>query len=47
MITNAGYQQLISAGLYFEFGPLSIQYKPENIYAENRDYDGFWKDIMM
>ena len=43
MITNAGYQQLISAGLYFEFGPLSIQYKPENIYAENRDYDGFWE----
>ncbi|MEK9781181.1 MAG: hypothetical protein VW418_07125, partial [Gammaproteobacteria bacterium] len=43
MITNAGYQQLISAGLYFELGPLSIQLKPENIYAENRDYDGFWE----
>ena len=43
MITNRGYQQLISAGLYFELGPLSIQLKPENIYAENRDYDGFWE----
>ena len=43
MITNAGYQQLISAGLYFELGPLSIQLKPENIYAENKDYDGFWE----
>ena len=28
MITNTGYQQLISAGLYFERGPLSIQLKP-------------------
>ena len=43
MITNRGYQQLMSAGLYFELGPLSIQLKPENIYAENRDYDGFWE----
>ena len=43
MITNAGFQQLVSAGLYFELGPLSIQLKPENIYAENKDYDGFWE----
>ena len=43
MITNAGYQQLVSAGLYFELGPLTIQLKPENIYAENKDYDGFWE----
>jgi hypothetical protein len=43
MITNRGYQQLFSAGLYIELGPLSIQLKPENIYAENKDYDGFWE----
>lgn len=43
MITNNGYQQLISAGLYFELGPLSIQLKPEHIYAENKNYDGFWE----
>ncbi len=43
MITNAGYQQLLSAGLFFELGPLSIQLKPEHIYAENKDYDGFWE----
>ena len=38
MITNRGYQQLVSFGLYLELGPLSIQLKPENIYAENKDY---------
>ncbi|MCH1612786.1 MAG: capsule assembly Wzi family protein, partial [Flavobacteriales bacterium] len=43
MITNRGYQQLISTGLFFELGPLSIQLKPEHIYAENKDYDGFWE----
>ena len=43
MITNRGYQQLISVGIYLEMGPLSIQLKPENIYAENKDYDGFWE----
>ena len=43
MITNRGYQQLTSFGIYFELGPLSIQLKPEHIYAENKDYDGFWE----
>jgi hypothetical protein len=43
LITNRGYQQLVSPGLYFEIGPLSIQLKPEHIYAENKDYDGFWE----
>ena len=41
MITNRGYQNLISAGIFLEWGPLSVQFKPENIYAENKDYDGF------
>ncbi len=43
MIPNRGYQQLISWGFYFELGPLSIQFKPENIYAENKEFDGFWE----
>jgi len=43
MITNRGYQQLFSAGIYFELGPLSIQLKPEFVYAENKDYEGFWE----
>lgn len=43
MITNRGYQQLASAGIYFELGPLSIQLKPEIIYAENKNYEGFWE----
>ena len=43
MITSNGYQQLISAGIYFELGPLSIQLKPEHVFAENKDYKGFWE----
>ena len=43
MITNRGYQQLISPGIFFELGPLSIQLKPEHIFAENKDYEGFWE----
>jgi hypothetical protein len=41
MIPNRGYQQLISFGFYAELGPLSIQFKPESVYAENRDFEGF------
>ena len=41
MIPNRGYQQLLSLGFYAEVGPLSIQFKPEHLLAENRDYDGF------
>ena len=42
MIPNTGVQSLVSAGIYFELGPLSIQLKPEYVYAENKDFDGFW-----
>ena len=41
MIPNRGYQQLISFGFYAELGPLSIQFKPEVVYAENRNFQGF------
>ncbi len=42
MVPNRGYQQLISVGIYTKIGPLTIQLKPENIYAQNRNYQGFW-----
>ncbi|MDB2354790.1 capsule assembly Wzi family protein [Flavobacteriaceae bacterium] len=41
MIPNRGYQQLVSFGFHAELGPLSIQFKPEGVYAENRNFEGF------
>jgi len=41
MIPNRGYQHIISAGIYAEIGPLSIQLKPEHLYSENKDFEGF------
>ncbi|MDB4011051.1 capsule assembly Wzi family protein [Polaribacter sp.] len=41
MIPNVGLQQLVSFGFYAELGPLSIQFKPETVYAENRNFEGF------
>ncbi len=43
MIPNRGYQHIISPGFYLKIGPLSIQFKPEHHYSENKDYDGFWE----
>jgi hypothetical protein len=44
VIPAAGYQIQISTGAYAEYGPLSIQLKPELIYAENKDFTGFPTD---
>jgi hypothetical protein len=41
MIPNRGYQHIISAGIYAEIGPLSIQLKPEHLFSENKDFEGF------
>jgi hypothetical protein len=41
MIPAVGYQTLFSGGVFFKLGPLSIQLKPEFVYAENRSYQGF------
>ena len=38
---NRGYQHIISAGIYAEIGPLSIQLKPEYLYSQNKDFEGF------
>lgn len=42
LIPNKGYQYKLSLGFYSKIGPISIQFKPEHLYAENLDYDGFW-----
>lgn len=34
-----GFQTLLSAGAYFKLGPLSIQVRPELLYAQNKPYE--------
>ena len=41
MVPNRGYQHIISLGFYAEIGPLSIQLKPEHLFSENKDFEGF------
>jgi hypothetical protein len=41
MIPGKGYQSLISAGVFAKLGPLSVQLKPEYIYAANSDFNEF------
>ena len=43
MIPNRGYQHIISPGIFFRAGPLTIQFKPEHHYSENKQFDGFWE----
>jgi len=44
MIPAKGLQSLITAGIYAEYGMLSIQFKPEIIMAANSAFDTFDKD---
>ncbi|MDB4130967.1 capsule assembly Wzi family protein [Flavobacteriaceae bacterium] len=41
MIPNRGYQHILSAGIYAEIGPLSVQLKPEYLFSENKNFEGF------
>ena len=41
MIPNRGYQHIISGGIFVEVGPLSVQLKPEYLFSENKDFEGF------
>lgn len=41
MIPSKGTQLRVSAGFYFKYGPLSIKFKPEFVYAQNKDFEGF------
>ena len=43
MIPNRGYQHIISPGIFFKAGPLTIQFKPEHHFSENKKFDGFWE----
>jgi hypothetical protein len=41
MIPARGYQTMLSAGFFVKMGPLSIQLRPEFVYAQNKSFDGF------
>ncbi|HEY4195523.1 MAG TPA: capsule assembly Wzi family protein [Mucilaginibacter sp.] len=41
MIPARGYQTMISGGVYLKDGPLSIQFRPEYVYASNLQFNGF------
>ncbi|SKB48672.1 Capsule assembly protein Wzi [Parapedobacter luteus] len=41
MIPSAGYQTMVSAGIYAEYAFLSVQLRPEYVLAQNGDYPGF------
>jgi len=42
LIPNVGFQQLLSFGFFFKYGPFSLQVNPEYLYAENKYFQGFW-----
>jgi hypothetical protein len=44
MIPAKGLQTLISAGIYAEYGPLTIQFMPELVFAANSAFDTFNKN---
>jgi hypothetical protein len=41
MIPNRGFQNVLSAGAFFEYGKFSLQLQPEILVAQNKDYLGF------
>lgn len=42
LIGSRGYQQISSIGLFLKIGPFELQFKPEHVFSENRDFEGFW-----
>ncbi|WP_316786244.1 capsule assembly Wzi family protein [Pedobacter frigiditerrae] len=44
MILARGYQSQISTGIFAKVGPLSVQLRPEFVFAENRDFFK-WSDL--
>ncbi|WP_326492700.1 capsule assembly Wzi family protein [Algoriphagus sp. PAP.12] len=40
-IPNRGFQNILSFGGYVEMGNFSLQFQPEVLLAQNKDYDGF------
>lgn len=43
MVPTKGYQTRVSAGLYFQYKFLSVQFRPEFVYAGNQDYENHAK----
>jgi len=43
MVPAKGYQTYLSAGVYAQYGPLSIQLWPEMLSVENKAFDGFYQ----
>ncbi|QQL50864.1 capsule assembly Wzi family protein [Mucilaginibacter ginkgonis] len=41
MIPSKGYQTVFSTGFYARYGPLSIQLRPEYVFAANPSFNGF------
>jgi hypothetical protein len=41
IIPAKGYQTMISGGVFVKYGPLSVQFRPEYVYATNPAFDGF------
>ena len=41
MIPAKGYQTLVTGGIFAKIGPLSIQLKPEYVYAQNADFESY------
>jgi hypothetical protein len=41
MVRSRGIQTMLSAGFYSKIGPLTVQLKPEFVWAQNKDYLGF------
>lgn len=41
MIPAKGYQTQLSAGIYAEYKFLSVQFRPEFVYAQNANYQGY------
>jgi hypothetical protein len=41
MIPAKGYQTIVSGGLYLKYSILSIQFRPEYVYATNPAFNGF------
>jgi len=41
MIPARGFETMASVGVFAKIGPLSIQLRPEYVYAENKPFDGF------
>ncbi len=41
MIPAKGNQTQLSFGAFFKYGPLSIQLRPEYVYAQNPEFEGF------